>query len=439
MRAANSWLGPDGQCATIAGSCGIFCEKGLHGPVAADPQGNSYVQQLACEEDRPFSRYLLNRAGRDCAAADEQKPESALRASVGRALVRADRRRRPPSSRSARGPDRAGPNVRADVSRAGRESRLWVQKQTFREGPVLAQSGRSPKHRGRLSAPPADIAEAREADPASDHRFVASGRRPPISLRVRSSICFNDTKRRRRRNYRLNPKAACPQELAILSLATFAATCHDEHIEISHEGAPVERVSFYSRREHLFEQKKSGAFRHGCSAVLENRAAHLVIPVVHHAFEDICVRSRGNGLEEIAVDDFATLANASSRNKFWGSLRAGGQIKKYPVEARCGGKQARQQCTVAATGVYNATEAAEIVRRDSGRSHLAGHVRHRRIENRPFLRVPRPIFVGVHPENILKSGIARAHAVGQIAPGPPRFRSPNHHGEIAQGARHLTA
>jgi hypothetical protein len=57
--------------------------------VAADPRGDSYVQQLACEEDRTFSRYLLNRAGRDCAA-DEQKPESALRTSIGRTLVRVD-------------------------------------------------------------------------------------------------------------------------------------------------------------------------------------------------------------------------------------------------------------------------------------------------------------------------------------------------------------
>src|ERR1700675_1830211 len=57
-------------------------------------------------------------SGRDCAAADEQKPESALRTSIGRTLVRVDRRRKPPSSRSARGPDRAEPNVRTDVSRA---------------------------------------------------------------------------------------------------------------------------------------------------------------------------------------------------------------------------------------------------------------------------------------------------------------------------------
>src|SRR3977135_3827556 len=68
MSATNSWLGPDGQCASIPASGGVFCEKGLRGPVAADPQGDSYVQQLACEEDRPFSRYLLNRVGRDCAA-----------------------------------------------------------------------------------------------------------------------------------------------------------------------------------------------------------------------------------------------------------------------------------------------------------------------------------------------------------------------------------
>src|SRR5258705_13107202 len=92
MRAANSWLGPDGQCAPVAGSSDVSCEKGLRGPVAADPQGDSYVQQLACEEDRPFSRYLLNRAGRDCAASDEQKPDSALRTSIGRTLVRADGR-----------------------------------------------------------------------------------------------------------------------------------------------------------------------------------------------------------------------------------------------------------------------------------------------------------------------------------------------------------
>src|ERR1700732_45041 len=98
MRAANSWLGPDGQRAAIAGGRGVFCEKGLHGPVAADPQGDSYVQQLACEEDRPFSRYLLNRPCRDCAA-DEQKPESSLRTSIGGTLVRVGQRRKQPSSR----------------------------------------------------------------------------------------------------------------------------------------------------------------------------------------------------------------------------------------------------------------------------------------------------------------------------------------------------
>jgi len=35
---------------------------------------------------------LLNRAGGDCAEADEQKPESALRTSIGRTLVGADAR-----------------------------------------------------------------------------------------------------------------------------------------------------------------------------------------------------------------------------------------------------------------------------------------------------------------------------------------------------------
>src|SRR3979409_939432 len=56
-----------------------FVKTVRHRLVPADPQGESYVQQLACEEDRPFSRYMLNRAGRDCAAADEQSPSGRIR------------------------------------------------------------------------------------------------------------------------------------------------------------------------------------------------------------------------------------------------------------------------------------------------------------------------------------------------------------------------
>ena len=44
-----------------------FAKKGCTVLLQPDLQGDSYVQQLACEKDRPFSRYLLNRAGRACA------------------------------------------------------------------------------------------------------------------------------------------------------------------------------------------------------------------------------------------------------------------------------------------------------------------------------------------------------------------------------------
>jgi hypothetical protein len=37
MRAAHSGLGSDRQCASIAGSRGVFREKGLHGAIAAHP------------------------------------------------------------------------------------------------------------------------------------------------------------------------------------------------------------------------------------------------------------------------------------------------------------------------------------------------------------------------------------------------------------------
>src|SRR5215467_12078446 len=77
MRAAHSWFGPDGQCASIVGSGGLFREKGLRGPIAAHPRSDRCVQQVASEEDRAFSRDLLKRAAsagtallRACAASN---------------------------------------------------------------------------------------------------------------------------------------------------------------------------------------------------------------------------------------------------------------------------------------------------------------------------------------------------------------------------------
>src|SRR6516225_2403633 len=63
MRAARSRLWPDGQCASLAGSQGLFREEGLQGSVAAHPRGDWCVQQVACKEDRAFSRDLLKREG----------------------------------------------------------------------------------------------------------------------------------------------------------------------------------------------------------------------------------------------------------------------------------------------------------------------------------------------------------------------------------------
>ena len=50
---------PDGQRASLAGSRGLFREEGLQGSVAAYPQGDWCVQQVASKEDRAFSRDLL--------------------------------------------------------------------------------------------------------------------------------------------------------------------------------------------------------------------------------------------------------------------------------------------------------------------------------------------------------------------------------------------
>src|SRR5258707_12454355 len=47
LRAAHSWLGPDGQCASLAGSRGVFREKGLQGSVATHPRGDRCVPRRA--------------------------------------------------------------------------------------------------------------------------------------------------------------------------------------------------------------------------------------------------------------------------------------------------------------------------------------------------------------------------------------------------------
>jgi hypothetical protein len=58
----NVHLSPEAEAYFAKKGCTVLLQP-------TDPQGDSYVQQLACEEDRPFSCYLLNRADRDCAAA----------------------------------------------------------------------------------------------------------------------------------------------------------------------------------------------------------------------------------------------------------------------------------------------------------------------------------------------------------------------------------
>jgi hypothetical protein len=85
----------------------LILGSGQMGNVHLSPEAEAYFAKKGCAvlsqptpkaihtlnsshaKDRPFSRYLQNREGRDCAAANEQNPENALRTSIGRTLVRA--------------------------------------------------------------------------------------------------------------------------------------------------------------------------------------------------------------------------------------------------------------------------------------------------------------------------------------------------------------
>ena len=68
---ANVYLSPEAEA--------YFAKKGFTVLLQATPKvihtfNNSHAKKIGL-----FHVYLLNRAGRDCAAADEQKPESAQR------------------------------------------------------------------------------------------------------------------------------------------------------------------------------------------------------------------------------------------------------------------------------------------------------------------------------------------------------------------------
>ena len=59
VQTAHCWLGPNGQCAPIAGSRSLFRKERLQSPVATDARSDSGVQQVAFKEDRAFPRDLL--------------------------------------------------------------------------------------------------------------------------------------------------------------------------------------------------------------------------------------------------------------------------------------------------------------------------------------------------------------------------------------------
>jgi hypothetical protein len=63
VQPAHCWLGPNRQCAPVTGSGSVFRKERLQSPVAADPRRDPGVQQVTCQEDRAFSRDLLNQKG----------------------------------------------------------------------------------------------------------------------------------------------------------------------------------------------------------------------------------------------------------------------------------------------------------------------------------------------------------------------------------------
>jgi hypothetical protein len=102
VQPAYCWLGPNGQCAPIAGSRSLFRKKRLQSSVAADPRCDPGIQQVTCQEDRAFPRDLLKQNGASRDRAGPSPVDLNTEAPIGRSVARQEtacRSAPPPRSR----------------------------------------------------------------------------------------------------------------------------------------------------------------------------------------------------------------------------------------------------------------------------------------------------------------------------------------------------
>jgi len=87
------------------------------------------------------------------------------------------------------------------------------------------------------------------------------------------------------------------------------ATGAAQHIQVAQRADAMIGVIRRRLGHYAFDQNELAAGREGLAAVRQNAGAALVVPIVDRAFQDRRIRAARNELEEIAGDEFRTIAS----------------------------------------------------------------------------------------------------------------------------------
>ena len=94
------------------------------------------------------------------------------------------------------------------------------------------------------------------------------------------------------------------QEVAEFPLGAFSCAQRDQHVQIAAGQVLMLGAGRQAVRDQAFHENQSSRLLHRSTTVLQDRLAARVIPVMHHALEQVYVTTRRYGNEEITFDEF---------------------------------------------------------------------------------------------------------------------------------------
>ena len=144
----------------------------------------------------------------------------------------------------------------------------------------------------------------------------------------------------------------------------------------------------------------------------------IIRPTDKEIGEDICIAAAGYGLESIARDETATIAEPASVDSLLRGSRDSRQIEDNTGWLGICFQDLGHQRAAAATNIDHHGELPKIVGFDGGAMPEWRFARHRPIEQQADLRLLDEVLVRRHPQGELTPALSGSHGLGQLSPHP---------------------